>query len=689
MKNQINMSSPKRNLKKGLFVAFTSLSIILTACESRKLTRTSTTRLIRSDYALKEIETLCAASMETAKKSLDAIAATPESARTIDNTLLAFEKTTADLGDEIMPLTFMSYVSTDTGISAEGAKCEEDFGKFMVEVSTRRDLYQSFAKVKARDKNEERLLQKTKESFEQNGLNLSDEVLAKVRDLKSQLSTLESQYSKNLNTDLTTVTFTADELDGLPADYLASLKKDAAGNFVVSARESDYPLVMQNAKKSDARKKMMLGYLSRAADKNTKLLEDAVVLRTQIAKLMGFKTWADSRTNGRMAQTGANVLEFLNSLKAKLAKRNQDDMARVLKFKQESVPGTTSLDQWDVTYYSNQLQKRDYSLDNEKIREYFPADLVISGMFEIYSKMLGVRFEEIKGAKVWHPSVQLFAIHDAIDDKVIAYFYADFFPRDNKYGHAAAFPIISGRVLPDGKYSLPVASIVSNLNPPMNGKPSLLSHDDVETMFHEFGHIMHQTLTTAPYASLSGSSVAQDFVEAPSQMLENWVWNPEVLNMISGHYLDRSKKLPAEMIQKMLDAKDFNQGYGYTKQMLYGLFDMTIHTQDGPVDVNKTYLDLYRQVMGQEPLAGQSFPASFGHMMGGYDAGYYSYLWSEVYAQDMFSLFPTKDITSPEMGLRYRTNILEPGNMKDASELLRDFLGRQPNTEAFFKKLHI
>jgi thimet oligopeptidase len=272
---------------------------------------------------------------------------------------------------------------------------------------------------------------------------------------------------------------------------------------------------------------------------------------------------------------------------------------------------------------------------------------------------------------------------------LIVYFYTDFIPREGKYNHAAAFPLISGRKFSDGTYSYPVSSIVANFTKPANGKPSLLTHDEVVTVFHEFGHIMHQTLTRAPYASLSGSSVAQDFVEAPSQMLENWVWNPKILGMLGGHYQDHSKKLPPELLKQMIKARDFNQGMFYTKQLLYGLFDMDLHTQPGPVDATKIFDHLYLSIVGQQPLEGGHFAAGFGHLMGGYDAGYYGYLWSEVYAQDMFSKFPQSDLTDAGMGARYRAVILEHGNMQDAIVLLKDFLGREPNTKAFFKKLHI
>ena len=647
------------------------------------------TQLIRSDYKAGEVTELCKVSIEHARQALDSIAAVPEAQRNTENTLLALENTTADLSDATTPLTFMGYISTDESVSAEGSACESEIGQFIVSINTRRDLYEAISKAVPRNAAEARLLQKTLEGFEQNGMKLSDEVLSQVRELKGQLSALETQFSTNLNQDHTTVSFSKDELQGVPADFIADLKVDEKGNLIVSADESTYPLVMSTAVKSEARKKMMLGYLNRAGDANTKILSDAVELRAKIAHLFGFQTWADYRTNGRMAQNSETVLDFLNGLKGKLAKRNQDDLAAVLKFKKEIDPTATTLNQWDISYYSTLLKKRDYSIDNEKIKEYFPADVVIAGLFQVYEKMFGVRYVQVTDAKVWAPDVKMYAIRDASDDHLIGYFYADFFPRSGKYDHAAAFPLISGRTLANGQYSQPVASIVANLSPPLNGKPSLLSYDDVNTIFHEFGHIMHQTLTRAPYASLSGSNTAQDFVEAPSQMLENWIANPEILKIISGHYLDHSQKLPSAMLAKLIETQDFNLGYSYTKQLTYALFDMTIHTQDGPVDVNDVYLNVYREVMGQEPLAGQRFPASFGHMMGGYDAGYYGYLWSEVYAEDMFTQFPKENLTSPEVGGRYRKAILEQGNMKDALELLRDFLGREPNSEAFFKKLHI
>ena len=644
--------------------------------------------LIRSDYAEGEVTRLCDEAMKKAKANLDLIANIPAKDRQISNTLLALEKVLADFSDEITPLTFMSYVNTNEKIAAEGSKCEEVTGQFNVAVTTRRDLYQAILGQKPENQDQARLLEKTLEAFELNGLKLDDKKLAQVKKLKTELSALETQFSTNLNNDKSLIAFSLDELKGVPESILSRMQKNKEGLVEVTTKTTDTFPVLENAEKAETRKRLLTAYLNRGGDLNLKLLKQATELRAQAAKELGFATWADYKMVNRMAKNTKSVMDFLESLKGKLALRNQADLASLLKFKKELDPGATKLEQEDLAYLTYQLKKRDYQLDNEKIREYFPAQIVVKGMFEVYSKMLGVKFKELKSAKVWADGVQLYEIRNKVDDKLIGYFFADFFPRPGKYGHAAAFTLISGRKLSDGTYLPPVSSIVANLTAPSQGKPSLMDHEEVTTVFHEFGHIMHQTLTKAPYASLSGANVAWDFVEAPSQMLENWVWSPEILSLLSNHYKTH-EKLPRALLKKMIAARDFNQGVNYTRQLLFGLYDMDLHTHDGTLDPNPLYEKLYQQIVGIAPLAGGKFPASFGHLMGGYDAGYYGYLWSEVYAQDMFSQFPTKNLTSSKVGSRYRKTILEQGNMKEPMDLLKEFLGRDPKPDAFFKKLGI
>lgn len=650
------------------------------------------TEIFRFDYKAGEISKLCTQSIRRYGRWLKEAAKSPSTLQT----LLAFENATADFGDETNALTFQKYVSTDEKLRAEGAKCEEKVSDYLVGVFTRRDLYKVLSGI-ASNPNlvgdlrapEARLLSETLKGFEMNGLKLPDAQLNKVRKLMKKLAQLENRFGENINKDESSLTFTAKELEGMPEAALARLTKKPDGSYVVTTKTPDYVPVMENAKDGEVRRKLMLAYQNRAMPANLKLLSEILELRRQIATQMGFATWADYKTsNGRMAKSGKEALDFLNGLRGKLAERSKQDLKAMEDMKKQTEPNSQGFQAWDFAYYGYQLKKAKFELDNEEIREYFPADIVVAGMFEVYSKLLGVRFVEEKGAPTWAEGVKLYDIVDTKSGETVAYFFADFFPRKGKYSHAAAFSLVSGRSEPDGKYSKPVSSIVANFTAPSDGKPSLLDHDEVETIFHEFGHIMHQTLTRAPYASISGTSVARDFVEAPSQMLENWVWSPEILQSLSGHYKDTKNKLPSSLLKKMIAARDFNQGIFYTKQLYYGLMDMTYHTAKEAFDTTKVQEQLHREIVGIEPIPGGHWEASFGHLMG-YDAGYYGYLWSEVFAQDMFTRFEKGGLLSPEVGGDYRRIILESGNLEDAIVLLRKFLGREPNNAAFFKKLHI
>lgn len=656
-------------------------------------------RLIHHEYAQGEIGALCAAGLRTASVRIENIVRTAPNARTFENTVLALDSALADLNDELSPLVFMAYVSMNENLRDEGSACEEEQGKFSVELFTRRDLYDAIKDAAPSSPQEGRLYSELRKGFEDNGLKLPDEKLAAVKERMKTLTELEAKFSKNLNEDNTTVEFSAAELKGVPDSVLARLKKTEDGKrYIVTTNAAIYSQVMETAIQDATRHKLMLAYFNRGVEAgNVQLLEQAIALRAEIAQTLGHATWADSRTSGRMAKNSKTVMAFLNGLKDRLAERAKADLEKLRKFK-----GTLSADDlgasnsdlyvWDLPLLSAKLKEKDYKLDKEKIREYFPMNRVIQGMFEVYSTLFEVRYEEVQGAKVWSPDVKLYAIRDAKTGDRIGFFYADFYPRKGKYGHAAAFPLIGGRLV-NGEYSYPVASIVANFNPPADGKPSLLSHDEVETVFHEFGHIMHQTLTRAPYASLAGTAVARDFVEAPSQMLENWVWSPEVLGKISGHYLRPSETLPKTLLQQMLAAKRFNEGYYYTRQLFLGLTDMAYHTlspeEAKKVDSTAVMNRLHSEVIGLAPIDGGHFQAGFGHLMGGYDAGYYGYLWSLVYAADMFTRFEQKGLLNSSIGKAYRKIILESGNMSDAMDLLTRFLGREPSNAAFFKELGI
>jgi len=645
--------------------------------------------LIRFAYEPGEITKLCDVSIEKMKTSIEKIKdRQPIELYPLSGSLYAFEAAGNELSDSVSPLTFMASVSKDAKLRAEGSACEEKVGQLYPAIVADKKLYHALKHGVPLNDDDKRLASETFRAFEKNGMGLEDGKLETLKRLKQRLASLEAKYSLNLNNDQSTVEFTKSELAGVNASFLARLPKPKNGKYTVTTKSTDYIQVMENAKSPETRRKMMFAYLNRAADENTKLLEEAVKTRAEAAKVLGFPSWADAQMNGRMAKTSETVMGFLTGLKEKLIARKNQDLAKLLAFKKKLDPKSTAIAAEDTAYLSAQLKKTEFALDDDKVSEYFPAEKTMDGLFEIYSTLFGVKFVEVKDAKVWADGVRLYEIRDMKSGDLRAYFYKDTIPRDGKYGHAAAFSVITGRTLDDKKYSKPVSAIVANFTPPANGKPSLLLHEEVETLFHEFGHVMHQTLTKAPFGSLSGSSVAQDFVEAPSQMLENWPWNREILKKISSHYLT-GKPLPDEMITKLITLRNFNQGFSYVRQLLFALYDMRIHSATPPTEITLAYNEMYKELFGYEVLKGTHFPASFGHMMGGYDAGYYGYLWSEVYAQDMFSRFEKEGLLNSKTGGDYRHAVLESGNMRDAIELLREFLGREPNSQAFYRKLGI
>lgn len=655
---------------------------------ARKPVAVESEPLIRFDYKEKEITDLCQQQLNAVKTQLDDWKVKYTTITQNSQALLDFEEIMANFSDNTMPLIFMSSVSKSEKLRDEASECKEKSYKFNNEIFTTRDYYKILKEVKVLSSNEERLLNETLILFEMNGMNLSEGDLNKYKILADRFTQLSVQFDQNLNGDTSSVSFSDVELKGVKEDFLKRLKKDDKGQYIVTTKAPDYIHVMENASNAETRKKMLFAYENRQAEKNTTILQEAIQVRADMGKLMGFETFADYSLRNKMAGNKKVVFDFLNGLKTRLAAKNKTEVSVLAAFKKKELKDSSPLVAWDIAYVSNQLKLKKYQLDDNIVKEYFPAPHVIKTTMDLYSQLLGVQFKHIKQAPVWAEQVDLFEVSDSETKKVIAYFYSDLIPREGKYGHAAAMALIGGRDLKAGgdEYNMPVVSIVANFSPASPGKPVLLAHREIETFFHEFGHIMHFVLSRAPYASLSGFSVKQDFVEAPSQMLENWVWDNSILKKMSQHYLDPKKQIPNDLMNKMQKLKLFNSGIQNTRQLALGLFDMTIHTNP-KADVTEVYAQIRKDLTGFAPLEGTHFPATFGHMMHGYAAGYYGYLWSKVYAEDMFSEFEKKGILNASLGKKYRKEILEPGNMKDPMVLIKNFLGREPNNKAFFKSL--
>ncbi len=643
---------------------------------------------LRFNQSPKEIDALCASQQEALIKNIEAIAKTPESSANFDTSIGALERVTAEFGDALNPVLFLKYVSTDPEVRAATDKCEMAVEKLFVDIFMREDLYQLVKAARGKDKLEprdERLLDEYLTDFKRNGLELPVDKRKIFGDKKKELVALESEFSKNLVEWKDFLEVTAAELEGVDKSYIESLEKTDKGTYKISMSYPNYFGFMTEGKNASIRQQLQKKFDNRGGDKNRELLEKAIKLRHEMAQMLGYKTHAHFVLEKRMAKDPETVKKFLARLNKKLKPKGQADLKTLLELKRSDLkdPKVKEVYSYDWRYYENLLKKTKFNVDQQKIKEYFPLDVVLKGMLEIYETLLGVKFE-IENGTTWHKSVSCYQVKR--DGKLISKFYMDLFPRDGKYGHAAAFTLIGGYQRKDGSYQIPLSSIVANFNAPTESNPSLLTHDQVETLFHEFGHIMHQQLTRAKFPTFSGTRVKRDFVEAPSQMLENWVWEKESLAHLSGHYKDKAKKLPDELIQKLIAAKLMNVGLNYLRQLTFATLDLEYHSAP-VVDTTAVYKRLTKDIM-MIPIQDGTMPqASFGHLMGGYDSGYYGYLWSEVYAQDMFTRFEKEGLLNTKTGGDYRKWILEPGGEVDPFALVRSFLGREPNETAFLKSV--
>ncbi|MDP3542873.1 MAG: M3 family metallopeptidase [Elusimicrobiota bacterium] len=645
---------------------------------------------LRFEPAPQELLENCRSAKKRAEAALEAVARLPASGRTFDNTPWALDQIASGLTDQTASDTFLKYVSVAPAVREAGNECETLLGQFAVDMYSREDLYRALKEYAGKGEGltgeARRLVDKELLDFKRSGLELSREKRREVADLRKRLVELEAVFGKNINEYKDYALFDAAELAGLPEDFVARLEP-VDGKYKVGLDYPDYFPFMENSTNPEARRVLEAKFNNRAALQNLPVLKDVLALRLKAARLLGYSTHAHFILEDRMAKDPSTVAGFIARLRKKLKALGASELETLLSLKSD-VEGRASdgkLHAWDWRFYDNQLKKTKYSVDSQKIKEYFPADHVTEQMLGVYQTLLGLKFRRVPDAVTWHPDVTLYEITEASGGEPIAYFYLDLFPRDGKYKHAAAFSLIVGRRLPDGRYQRPVSAMVANFDKPAKNRPSLLTHDEVETFFHEFGHIMHQTLTKARFGRFSGSATARDFVEAPSQMLENWVWDREVLMVLSGHYLDRSRKLPDEILGKMLAAKNVNSGLATSRQLLFAAVDQLYHGKP-PADTTAAYARLASSVSLIPTSKGTHPEASFGHLMG-YDSGYYGYLWSKVYAEDMYSLFKAAGALNPQLGRRYRVEILEKGGSRDEMESLKAFLLREPSEDAFLESI--
>jgi thimet oligopeptidase len=611
--------------------------------------------------------------------------------RTFANTLLPLENASSDLNDRLVAETLLFEVSPDKPTRDASLQCGTDQSNYLTEVSARPDLYAALAAIKAsgtaKTIYQRKLLGLWLTGLARSGAGLAPAKRAEFVQLEKKLTDLQNKYQENLGNDATTIAISAAAANGLPADFAATLKKNPDGSLVVPVNESTVSLFMANAKDAAARKSFYFAYNNRAAAANTALLQSAIATRDRLSHLMGYPNWAAYQLADKMAQSPRRVFGFLNDLDQKILPKARGELAGLAALKaQETGNPNATIDAWDVVYYDNLLHKTKYAVDNDAIRQYFPVDHTIDAVLNIYHRLLGVTFVKIQNPGVWYPDVIGYEVYDTRSGRFIGTTYFDLYPRPGKYDHFANFPILPVREV-GGRVRAPVAAIIGNWPKPAPGHPALLSHDDVVTFFHEFGHDMAALLTTAPYETLS-AGFRQDFIEAPSQMLENFVWQPSILKEISSN-VTTGAPLPDDLIAKLTAARYVDYAYFTTRQILLAKVDMDYHTMGPNVDTTAIWAKVARDETPLPMAAGTHPQASFGHLMGGYDAGYYGYLWSKVYAQDMFTAFQKGGLENPVVGARYRNDILAPARTKEPDAEVAAFLGRAMSPTAFYREFGV
>ncbi len=640
----------------------------------------------------KHVKDATTKSIKDAKESLNKIFEVDPEERSFENTMRASDNLYNELMKVNESISLLAYVHPNDEIRNECLASISEFGKFFNEIALNEELYKAvkkYSKTKEASKlevAEKKYLKETVEEFERNGFSLPKEKRGQLKVIQDKLSDFGIQFDSNISTYEDFLIATEEEMDGLPDDFKNAHRQDD-GTYKIGLEYPSYVPFMKYSKSDKARKEIMFKYKNTAADKNLDILKEIFIEREKVAKLLGYSTFAEYRTEDRMAKNPQNIWDFENKLKGKVRIKAEQDYEELLQVKRKYTgdENPKSIESWEASFYNNILLEEKYELDNQKLKEYFEVGQVIDGLFQIAQHLYGVKFEEKKDPSVWCEDVRFYEVKE--NNQLIARFYLDLYPRKNKYNHAAMFGMIPGKKS-GNVYQIPTASLVCNFPKATDDTPALMLHNDVETFFHEFGHLMHDLLTKAELASQAGTNVARDFVEMPSQIFENWAWNYEALSLFAKHY-KTGETLPKELHEKMLAAKNVGSGLHVLQQVFYGILDMTFHDKfnpNGPKSTTELVKELQHEITLYKFQEGTHFEAGFGHL-NGYAAGYYSYLWALVFADDMFSVFKEKGVMNQETGMKLRNTVLERGSTHEEMEIVKEFLGREPNEEAFLKSI--
>ncbi|MBE8563867.1 MULTISPECIES: oligopeptidase A [Vibrio] len=625
-----------------------------------------------------------------------------------DNLVAPIDEVDDRLGRIWSPVSHMNSVMNSDELRDAYESCLPVLSEYGTWVGQHKGLFEAYKAIKASEafsalnQAQQKTITDALRDFELSGIGLPADEQHRYGEISKRQSELGSQFSNNVldatmgwSKQITDVA----ELAGMPESALAAAQAAAEAKeqegYLLTLDIPSYLPVMTYCDNQDLRKELYEAYVTRASDRgpnagkwdNTEIITEQLKLRHEIARMLGFSTYSEKSLSTKMAETPDQVLGFLNDLAVKAKPQGEREVEELRQFAEKEF-GVSELNLWDIAYYSEKQKQNLFEISDEELRPYFPESNAVSGLFEVLNRVFGMSVTEREGVDTWHDSVRFFDIFDATGT-LRGSFYLDLYAREHKRGGAWMDDCRGRRITQSGELQTPVAYLTCNFNKPVGDKPALFTHDEVVTLFHEFGHGIHHMLTQVDAGAVSGiNGVPWDAVELPSQFLENWCWEEEALSFISGHF-ETGEALPKEMLEKMLAAKNFQSAMFILRQLELGLFDFTLHTEYDPevgARVLETLADVKSKVSVLPSLDWNRFSHSFGHIFaGGYSAGYYSYLWAEVLSADAFSAFEEEGIFNTETGNRFLNNILEMGGSEEPMELFKRFRGREPQIDAMLR----
>jgi thimet oligopeptidase len=619
-----------------------------------------------------------------ARRQLDIILAV-EGERTVENTLEPYNELTIQLNLASAKASLMENTHPDAEVRTTAETANQEVSALATELSLNRDLYEAFASLdlSGADDLTRRLGERLLRDYRRAGVDKDEETRTRIAGLRDELVAIGQEFGRNIRDGRRSIQVdSAEDLAGLPEDYIAAHAPDEAGKITITTDYPDYIPFMEYAKDGELRRRLYIEFNNRGYPENLEVFQRMMEKRYELAQALGYDSWAHYITEDKMSKTPATVQAFIDQLNAAARPAAERDLAEILERKRKDDPTADTIADYEKSYYSNLVKAENYDFDTQVLRAYYNYPEVKAGILDLCSTLFGVEFKRILDAPVWEPSVERYEMYE--NGELKGRFYLDMHPRDGKYSHAAQFPLVTGI---EGR-QVPEAVLVCNFPAPDADGLALMAHDQVETFLHEFGHLLH-TLFGGHHrwADQSGIATEWDFVEAPSQMLEEWAKDVSSLQTFAHHY-QTGEPVPAELVRNMKRAETFGNGIYVTQQNYYTALSLNAHNRlPSEVDMDALVQELLAKYSSFEYVPGTHMYASFGHL-NGYSAMYYTYMWSLVIAKDLFSKFDTSDMLNSGIATEYRKRVLDPGGTEDASDLIEGFLGRPYGFESFSRWLN-